>query len=328
MIVHIACDTKGKDDEGMKKISRNIHLELLKLGVNSIMKTPLRIIFSFSKVDILHYIGGPTIKTLLICIVAKWKNPDLIVIVSFVNPIWSKINNQIIKLLNPDLILVSSEKWKNWAEEVNLKYKLINISGVDRNKFSNINRGDKSIRKKLNLPLNKIIYLHVGHLKYGRNLSVLEKLQQYDNIQCVVIGSTTTIVNKPLVDRLKENNVYVINKYIESIDEYYKACDCYIFPTIDERSAVQVPLSILEAISVGAPVVSNNFGGIKIFINKIPLLKIVNMEKIDIYDLNVTIEEHIKQCKTIGIHDNISQFEWCAIGHNIYQLYNKLNKTG
>ena len=52
-----------------------------------------------------------------------------------------------------------------------------------------------------------------------------------------------------LIKELKKEKIIVINKYIKNIFEIYQISYLYVFPVLDHENAIQVPLSVLEALS-------------------------------------------------------------------------------
>ena len=59
-------------------------------------------------------------------------------------------------------------------------------------------------------------------------------------------------------------NVKVIIGYVENIAEYYAASDLYLF-TVEEkdRGAITLPLSVLEAVYSGIPVLTTKYEALK-----------------------------------------------------------------
>jgi len=80
--------------------------------------------------------------------------------------------------------------------------------------------------------------------------------------QGVLIATTSTKPNQTLQEKLEKEGVVVIRKYFENIEYIYRLADCYVFPTLDSRNAVNIPLSVLEAMACNLPVVSTRFGGL------------------------------------------------------------------
>ena len=49
---------------------------------------------------------------------------------------------------------------------------------------------------------------------------------------------------------------------IETIEEVFRLADGYVFPTVNYMSAIEIPLSVLEAMATNLPVATMAFGGI------------------------------------------------------------------
>ena len=268
MKVLLVSDTKGKDDEGMKKIARMLYSELdKKTGIDVAIAAPREAPALADGFDLLHYIGGPSYRSALIASLLKIRKKisggNLRIILSFTNPFWGWRGNLLMRICPPDHVIVLSDYWKSWAEKYKLNHSAAPLVGVDQDKFYPIDHtGYVALRKQLSLPEDKVVLLHVGHLKPDRNLGLLLKAQQSNKIQVVIVGSTTTKQSLSLVEELRSGGCIVLDTYQPQIEQYYQASDCYIFPTVDPKAAVQIPLSVLEALSTELPVVSTPFGGL------------------------------------------------------------------
>jgi glycosyltransferase involved in cell wall biosynthesis len=184
----------------------------------------------------------------------------------------------IIKCLKPDEIIVLSEKELKYYKQLSNKCVISSI-GVDANKFSSIDSKTKIVlRKKLQLPIDKKIVLHVGHIKEGRNIRSVEKLQSL-NYLVVIVGSTTFKSDKALKDELETKGFFFITEYLNNIEEYYQIADLYIFPVEDSKNAIEFPLSVFEAMSCNIPIISTEFGGIKNFIKENDCIKYYKTHK-------------------------------------------------
>ena len=51
-------------------------------------------------------------------------------------------------------------------------------------------------------------------------------------------------------------------EYITHLEEIYALSDCYVFPTTDRRYCVEMPLSVLEAMSCNLPMLTTRFGAL------------------------------------------------------------------
>ena len=107
------------------------------------------------------------------------------------------------------------------------------------------------------------IALHVGHIKPNRNLGDLLALARSGRARVVMVGSTSTRVDDGVRRDLEQAGVMVVAEYVPAIEEIYQAADVYVFPVVETDAAMDVPLSILEAMACNLPVVTRKFGGIE-----------------------------------------------------------------
>jgi glycosyltransferase involved in cell wall biosynthesis len=119
------------------------------------------------------------------------------------------------------------------------------------------------IRKNLGLPTDRRIVLHVGHIKSNRNLSDLAGFASLEEYLPVLVGSTSTMKEQEVEEGLRGKGVRVVSEYVGRIEEYYQAADLYLFPVKDPTAAIDFPLSVLEAISAGIPVLMRPFGALR-----------------------------------------------------------------
>jgi glycosyltransferase involved in cell wall biosynthesis len=317
--VILVCDKKGHDDEGMKKISRKLHSSLQEIsGIEANTLSNIEVFKEDKGIDIIHFLAGPTYRTVLLSALCKKRNNSLCTVLTFNNPKWGIFANFAIRVFKPDHIIVSSKKWQEWAQRSSLPFSFFSVSGVDLLKYQPASETRiKQIRQKLNIPMNKIIVLHVGHLKYDRNLEVLKDVQSHPDFQVVIIGSTSTQHSSSLVHHLKKNNCIVTMKYIPHIEEFYQSADCYLFPTINPSAAVQIPLSILEAMATNIPVLTTCFGGLQSFIPNSNGIKYVSPNQFG--DLPLIIKTIIS--RPSETRSLVRGFNWNFIAKQLNKLY-------
>lgn len=175
-----------------------------------------------------------------------------------------------LRRLVPELVLALSSRSAAILKSVGAKVERIPL-GVDLEKFRPVSQETRAnLRQKYGLPDTKIL-LHVGHLTRRRNLETFLNLAS-PSTHLVLVSSTST---RHEVDLLKSSpNLTLIDTYIPSIEEIYQASDIYIFPTFEVKGAIEIPLSILEAMATNLVVMSTPFGGIPDLFGKVRGLKI------------------------------------------------------
>lgn len=181
------------------------------------------------------------------------------------------IQKEIIKLIKPEIILTPSPQVLEELSSIGIKVEFLPLY-IDTKRFKPIQSKVKKreLRRKHQIPIDKYIITHIGHINWGRNLESLIPLQRDDN-QVVVVGSSSTPIDAPKEENLKQfltkKGIIIIDKYIENIEEIYQLSDLYIFPVIFEGGCIGIPLSILEARACGIPVLTTDFGSIKHFLS-------------------------------------------------------------
>lgn len=164
-----------------------------------------------------------------------------------------------IRLLRPPLTLVQSQQMAAALTSLGCRVGMVR-SGVDAQRFAPLDGPSKQVlRAQLGLPQDAYIALHVGHINSGRNVQALAQVQ-HAGCQAVLVGSTSTEQDDALAHSLEQAGVIVVRSYVERIEQYYQAADCYVFPVTSATGAIAVPLSILEAMACNLPVVTMPYG--------------------------------------------------------------------
>ena len=120
------------------------------------------------------------------------------------------------------------------------------------------------------------VLLHVGHLRRNRGVERLISLKNGlgDSAEVVVLGSPTFPPDPSLVSELKGAGVVVRIGFFEDLHNCYHAADLFIFPgTEEEGGAVDLPLTVLEALACGTPVLSAPFGSLPDILADVPEIR-------------------------------------------------------
>jgi len=217
---------------------------------------------------IIHYMSGPSWRSFVYCKLLRLrlgKSPR--VVVSFIHPHWGLLAEIMLRTFPPDGAVVLSERWRARCAAARLELSDAPLAGVDLERFAPVSpERRRDLRRTLGLPEGKIVVLHVGHLNTGRNLAAFHCFKGQEEFFPVVVGSTTVTPNTEVVNGLRNAGVTVIHKYLPNVEDYYQAADCYLFPTIDDHWCVQVPLSVIESLSCGTPVVATRFEGLPLLL--------------------------------------------------------------
>lgn len=113
---------------------------------------------------------------------------------------------------------------------------------------------------------NKKVILHVGHLRPNRGLDLLVEAKRAlgDSVHIVIQGSPTFEPDQSLVRQLEDVGIIISRAYVTSLGDLYRACDIYVFPARPEaEGAIELPLSILEAVACQRPILTNEFGAVR-----------------------------------------------------------------
>jgi glycosyltransferase involved in cell wall biosynthesis len=114
--------------------------------------------------------------------------------------------------------------------------------------------------------LGRPIALHVGHLRRNRGLDLLVEAKEIldGRIEIIVQGSPTFHPDPGVVEKLNRVGIHVRRAYVPNLTDLYRAADLYLFPgRHEDAGAVELPLSVLEAVACKRPVLTNDFGALR-----------------------------------------------------------------
>ena len=176
------------------------------------------------------------------------------------NPRWQR---GLIRYMLPDLVLALSETVVRHVAQMGAHAELA-PPGVDLARFDLPDPSLRAaLRARLGLRPRDQMVLHVGHLNRQRlDHAELGALAARPGRRVMVVASTSTPQDAALERALVRAGCTVLTEYVPHIETLYKAADAYLFPTREQRSSIGVPLSVLEALACGVPVVSTRFEGL------------------------------------------------------------------
>jgi len=180
---------------------------------------------------------------------------------------YSMFAKLILRMVRPDLLFLQSRAAESFYRQQNFKTAYLR-SGIDLERFYPISERKKmELRKKWRLPLDKKILLHVGHINENRGLFDLFEIASHSN-HVLIIGSTSTVQDEKLKKGLISRGATVVDDYVETIEEIYQMADLYVFPTRIYSAAMEFPLSVLEAMACGLPILTVPYGGLVDYFEK------------------------------------------------------------
>jgi glycosyltransferase involved in cell wall biosynthesis len=184
-----------------------------------------------------------------------------VVVVSLQRRTFSFFAKRLLRPLGPGLVLAPSSASLEEYRRAGYSTRRIDL-GVDSEVFKPAGPGAKrELRAKYNLP-EGIVLLHVGHISHGRNLDLLIDIADL-GVKVLVVTSTATRRHQEIEATLGRSSVILMDRYIEHIEEIYRAADGYVFPTFSPSDAIDIPLSVLEAMATNLPVATSDFGGLR-----------------------------------------------------------------
>jgi glycosyltransferase involved in cell wall biosynthesis len=120
---------------------------------------------------------------------------------------------------------------------------------VHQAKISTLSRDQA--RRRSGLPLDGLVFLHVGHAKRNRNLHVLADLATRGR---VVIALSGVFEEEP--GSLPSGPNIEFRRGRQDLATLYRAASVYVFPTCQADAVIGIPMSVMEAHANGTPVVA------------------------------------------------------------------------
>lgn len=257
---------KGTPDEGMRNVGASISLTQSKKH-EVLALSPVQVITKSRKLrkfrpEIIHYLSGPSFMSMLILRIAKFIGASKVTVVTASHPwTWGLVLAS--RIFRPDMIITQSSSQRKQFESIRSKIAFL-PNGVDTRRFRHLSDTlREEMRAKLGVSNDKFVVLHVGNFRAGRNLIGLLDLAEIEGVMVLVVGSTSVkLSDRRVRNSLQKAGAIVIDKFLTDIERIYGCSDCYVFPTTERGRAIEIPLSVLEAMAANLPVISTKFGGL------------------------------------------------------------------
>lgn len=124
--------------------------------------------------------------------------------------------------------------------------------GIKADKFVPVSKDQqKMLKQKHGFDPTKPLVIHVGHCSKGRGLEDFVKIH---TAQRMVVASGM-FEDENVVRVLNDAKVKIHKGYLENVEEVYQMADAYLFPTRSAEFVISIPLSVMEALSCGVPVI-------------------------------------------------------------------------
>jgi glycosyltransferase involved in cell wall biosynthesis len=168
-----------------------------------------------------------------------------------------------LRFWRPDVVFAQADAPAGLYERYGVRWQVL-PPAVDAETFHPADGPDEKrrLRRQYGVPTEGKVCLHVGHIRENRNMAWLVRLSLPADARLVVVGSTSRAIETHLVDRLRERGATVIEQFLPHVEEVYRLADVYLFPVEQGTAAIEMPLSVLEAMASNLPVVSTPFGGL------------------------------------------------------------------
>lgn len=191
------------------------------------------------------------------------------------------VSRILLKLSRAEIVVLSKDSKAYFSNVVREDRVCYLKTGVDTERFRPVApQQQRALKQKYGLAPDRPVILHVGHLKQGRNIAQLLKVDARNQILIVFSTLFKSEADEALRSRLlKAPNVRLIESYLPDIQEIYQLSDLYFFPVMESGNCIDVPLSCLEAAACNKPVVTTDYGEMREFIGKEGFYFIDSFEK-------------------------------------------------
>lgn len=229
----------------------------------------------------------------------------------------------ICSFLTDTLITINREDY-NLAKRLmqSKKIEYVNGVGINTNIMTSGIQDKNIVRKKLKIPNDAIVLLSVGELSKRKNhefvIKSLAKIEN-DNIYYLICGEGDlySYLSKLSEDlHLKQRVIFL--GFRKDVRDICRSSDIFVFPSLQEG----LPVSLMEAMSIGLPVICSNVRGNRDLIQE----KSCIFELNDLQKLTMILNELIKNPTSrerLGIYnkENIKKYSLEYVLQEMIDIY-------
>ncbi|MBQ7133574.1 MAG: glycosyltransferase [Ruminococcus sp.] len=252
MNIHIISTINGLENEGMRNVATHFSRELQ--NQHNVSHSALKDIFSIikngRKSDV-TLVFARLIKSVyfMLRLVRPFLKKICVVCVQPVSDEFAQLNRKH-KVVDYCLTICKEDVENAFDSDIISVFSV----GINEEKFKPSEKSREELCKELELPDDKVIVLHVGHCSSGRFLEEMLTLDR-EKFYPVVIASGM-FDDENTIKSLTDGGVDLRFGFVKNIEDYYSCADVYFFPTKSSEFVISVPLSVMEALSCGTPVVA------------------------------------------------------------------------
>ena len=315
----------GTMDEGMSNISYHIYSNLcakyqylILLNVREAKSLKFWNKLIRFKPNLVHYISAPTFKQLIFLKIIQLLTGSRTVVSATQSILHkSRVFKLISFLLKPDIVLVQSEKTEAFFGTIKYRTRFI-PNGVDIQKFVPVNEKEKrNMREKYGFKDEDFIILHIGPINNDRNQKALLQPEIQEHCKVLLIVSITNPSEASTSKDISKTNAIIWKQYFSNIQEIYSMVDVYVWPVFAELHGVEIPLTILEAMSCNLPVITTRYGALNRIFQEGDGLIFVNNDK----ELHRSILEIKAGGIIINTRQKVQTMSWKNITNSISEIY-------